>query len=899
MARKTRLASSVHTLMRLVLLTAPLLFAACTCGGADVMRARPAIEVSPASLDFGSTAPSFAVRRSVTVRNSGQGPLAIGQVELGGEDAAQFQLEGPRSLTLDVGGTVDLTVVYQPSMVGPHSGRLLLTSDATNTSELVVPLSGVARSADRCVGVTCTTPPSSCFREAGSCTDGVCSYTPKDDGSPCNDSNACTTDDRCSNGACRGTAISCEVAPAAVCVGSGAVRVPQTPGQCINGACQFDFQTRTCANGCDGGACEGDPCAGVTCPQRSCFEPGLCVGGVCQYQPDIGVTCSDGDSCTDNDSCGATGSCVGTPRSCTTPPPPQCLDASTQRTSAAVGRCVPGGACEYSTTDVTCALGCDSTTGRCRSTCPSGQHQCGAVCVSSSSVATCGQSCTPCPTPSQGTATCTSGTCGFTCTPPATVSGSSCTTWQQKAMLKASNAGAGDQFGWFTAISADGNVIVVAADKEDSSAQGVNGPQGNDAASDSGAAYVFRRSGGVWAQEAYLKSPISQAGDRLSGVAISSDGTAIVISTWGESSNTTGVNPATNELAPDSGAAFLYRRVGAAWQLEATFKASNTQADDRFATGLAINGDGTVLALGARNEDSAAVGVGGSQSSNAAVDSGAVYVFRKTGTTWAQEAYLKQSNTGAGDQFGLRVDLSDDGAVLAVGAWAEDSNGVGVNGVQNNDAMADSGAVYLFRRTGNAWAQEAYLKASNTNAGDWFGMAIALSADGRALAVGARNEASSARGVGANQLDNSAPGAGAVYLFRYTTAWAQEAFIKAPNADAGDYFGWTVGLSSTGDVLAVGAYREASNSTIVNGDLTNNAAAMAGAAYVFQRSATGWAFDSALKASNAEAGDLFGWNLSLSDDGRTLAVGAIDEDSTSTSSPAGNASPTAGAVYVY
>lgn len=863
------------------------------------MRARPAIEVSPASVDFGSTAPGVAVQRSVTLRNSGEGPLSVSGVALGGENADQFKLEGSPPLSLAAGENVALAVSYLPSGLGPHSGRLLITSDATNTSELAVPLSGISRSTDRCQGVSCLTPPSSCFKEAGSCTDGACSYLPKDDGAPCDDSNACTSDDRCSNGACRGTAVVCDVAPAATCLGAGSVRVPLTPGRCVSGACEFDFDTRACANGCDAGVCQGDPCAGVTCPSRACFEPGLCVAGICQYQADIGASCSDGDACTENDACGVSGSCVGTPRACTTPPSPQCLDAFSQRSWAAVGRCVAGGACEYSTTDITCALGCDQPTGRCRSSCPPGQHQCGTSCVPDSSVATCGQACAPCPTPPRGTATCVGGVCGFSCTPPAVVSGSSCTTWSQKAMLKASNAGAGDQFGWFTAISADGNVVVVAADKEDSAAQGVNGSQSNDAATDSGAAYVFRRTAGTWAQEAYLKSPISQAGDRLSGVAISADGTAIVISTWGESSSGTGVNAPSNEAAPDSGAAFLFRRVGGAWQLEASFKASNTEADDRFATGLAINADGTVLALGARNEDSSAVGVGGNQASNAAPDSGAVYVFRKSGSTWAQEAYLKQSNTGAGDQFGLRVDLSDDGNVLAVSAWAEDSNGVGVNGTQTNESMADSGAVYLFRRTGSAWGQEAYLKASNTNAGDWFGMAISLSGDGRALAVGARNEASSARGVGANQLDNSAPGAGAVYLFRYAGSWAQEVYLKAPNADSGDYFGWTVGLSGSGDVLAVGAYREASASRLVNGDASSNAASMSGAAYVFQRGPTGWAFDSYLKASNGDPSDLFGWNLSLSDDGATLVVGAIDEDSTTAANPAGNATPTSGALYVF
>lgn len=888
--------------MRLFSALVGLSLSACTCGDQMVMRARPAIEVEPASVDFGSTAPGVAVRRSTTVRNAGQGTLRFSRVEVSGVDASQFRLDGAPPETLAAGVEAALSLIYEPRATGPHSGRLVFESDAANTAELVVPLSGIARSTDRCEGVRCLSAPSSCFREAGTCTDGACVYTPKDDGVACDDANPCTTDDRCSAGACRGSPLACDAPPAAACVDALSVRVPVSPGQCVSGVCQYTFDTRACASGCDAGTCQGDPCAGVMCPTRPCFEPGRCVLGVCQAQPDIGASCSDNDACTENDSCGASGTCVGTSRACASPPAPTCLDATTQRTSAAVGRCVlPAGTCEYSTSDVTCALGCDQGTGRCRTNCPAGQHQCGTTCVSDSSVATCGQSCTPCPVPVDGVATCTNGTCGFTCTPPAMASGSSCTTWLQKAMLKASNAGAGDQFGWFTAISADGNVIVVAADKEDSSARGVNGNESNDAATDSGAAYVFRRTNGVWAQEAYLKSTISEAGDRLSGVAISADGTAIVISTWGESSSGTGVNVAQpNNAAPDSGAAFLFRRTGAVWQQEAWFKASNTETDDRFATGLAINADGTVLALGARNEDSAATGIGGSQASNAALDSGAVYVFRKTNSTWAHEAYLKQSNTGAGDQFGLRVDLSDDGAVLVVGAWAEDSNGVGVNGVQTNNLMADSGAVYVFRRTASVWAQEAYLKASNTNAGDWFGMAISLSADGRSLAVGARNEASSARGVGANQLDNSAPGAGAVYLFRHTgAAWAQEVFIKAPNADAGDYFGWTVGLSATGDVLAVGAYRESSGSRVVNGDLSSNTSSMSGAAYIFRRTATVWRHDSFLKAANADPGDLFGWNLSLSDDGRTVAVGAIDEDSGSASAPAGNGVPTSGAVYVF
>ncbi len=148
----------------------------CTCGDQMVMRARPAIEVEPASVDFGSTAPGVAVRRTTTVRNAGQGTLRFIRVEVSGVDASQFRLETAPPEALGAGAEAELSLVYEPRATGPHSGRLLFESDAANTAELVVPLSGIARSTDRCEGVRCLSAPSSCFREAGTCTDGVCRY---------------------------------------------------------------------------------------------------------------------------------------------------------------------------------------------------------------------------------------------------------------------------------------------------------------------------------------------------------------------------------------------------------------------------------------------------------------------------------------------------------------------------------------------------------------------------------------------------------------------------------------------------------------------------------------------------------------------------------------------------
>ena len=59
------------------------------------------------------------------------------------------------------------------------------------------------------------------------------------------------------------------------------------------------------------------------------------------------------------------------------------------------------------------------------------------------------------------------------------------------------------------------------------------------------------------------------------------------------------------------------------------------------------------------------------------------------------------------------------------------------------------------------------VKASNAESYDEFGSAMALSRDGKVMAVGARGESSSAKGVNGNQNDNSAQGAGAVYVFAY------------------------------------------------------------------------------------------------------------------------------------
>ena len=218
-------------------------------------------------------------------------------------------------------------------------------------------------------------------------------------------------------------------------------------------------------------------------------------------------------------------------------------------------------------------------------------------------------------------------------------------------------------------------------------------------------------------------------------------------------------------------------------------KASNTGEGDNFGYSVGLSSDGETLAVGSPYEDSNATGVHGDQGSQDSLDSGAVYVFTWANGGWSQQAYLKSSNTGGTDEFGISVALSSNGNTLAVGSWQEDSNATGIGGQQQSDDAVDSGAVYVFNRTGGVWSQQAYIKASNTGSGDHFGLRVALSSDGDTLAVGANKESSNARGV--NGADNQgAASSGAVYVFNRTgIVWSQQAYVKASNTGANVDFG--------------------------------------------------------------------------------------------------------------
>jgi hypothetical protein len=331
------------------------------------------------------------------------------------------------------------------------------------------------------------------------------------------------------------------------------------------------------------------------------------------------------------------------------------------------------------------------------------------------------------------------------------------TTWSQQAYLKASNTGQFDFFGFSVAIS--GETIVVGAMGEDSGADGINGNQADNSALTAGAAYVFVRSGTTWSQQAYLKASNSEGGDNF-GDSVSISGNTIVVGANLEDSAATGINGnQASNAAGGSGAAYVFVRSGTTWSQQAYVKASNTGAADQFGASVAISGD--TMVVGAFSENSGATGVNGNQADSSASSAGAAYVFVRSGTSWSQQAYLKASNTDAGDSFGADVAISGD--IVVAGATWESSAAAGVNGDQSDESLSSAGAAYVFGRTGTTWSQLAYLKASNPDAQDGFGGALAVS--GGTVVVGAAGEDSSATGVNGVQGSDATSGSGAAYLF--------------------------------------------------------------------------------------------------------------------------------------
>ena len=370
------------------------------------------------------------------------------------------------------------------------------------------------------------------------------------------------------------------------------------------------------------------------------------------------------------------------------------------------------------------------------------------------------------------------------------------TVWSEQASFAGSTTVSYDDFG--CAVDVSGDTAVVGASWDD------------DLGSGSGAAFVFVRSGGTWSEQARLLAGDGSDWHRF-GWSVALDGDTALV----------GAFHATVNLEPSAGAGYVFTRNGTIWSQQAKLVASNADGYDYLGYSASLSGDSAVLGAYAADPFGN--------------DSGAAYVFARTGTIWTEQAQLLAPGGAMGDEMGSAVAISGDVAII--GAPGEDDGGAG------------AGTAHVFQRVGDTWSTTDRLLASDTSLGDQSGWSVAL--DGDRAVVGARFDS--------NSLDE----AGAAFVFaKVGHQWEEEAKLVADDAAAGDRFGWSVGISAS--------------TVLVGAPFDDDGGEDSGSAYVFVHDGTTWLQQAKLTAYDAASGD--GLGLAVGLDGDTALVGAPLED---------------------
>ena len=417
----------------------------------------------------------------------------------------------------------------------------------------------------------------------------------------------------------------------------------------------------------------------------------------------------------------------------------------------------------------------------------------------------------------------------------------------ERSYIKANSPGANDLLGTIVAIS--GDTIVTGAAYEDSASRQINGDEGSNGANDSGAAYVYVRSGASWTRQAYLKANDADAYSYFGGALAISGDTLVVGAVRGD--------PFGNGT-PRTGAAYVFVRKNGVWSQQARLTPSDSAPGDLFGYYMTIQGD--TIVIGAPT-------AGGGRDS-----AGAAYVYTRTGDTWTQqENPLRPTPTVNGAHFGSSCMLEGDTLVVAAdqelrgsgaayvfargadGTFTQqqrlglepprDDANFGANTMVRGDTIliaapssmqplvVPSGSVFVYERRADKWEMAGVLRPSVPRSDDYFGSAVGITSWG--FLVGANGDNGGGRGIGADPKRADGPFSGAMYLFpRDPAGWTSPTYIKSSNSDSRDGFGFT--FASTEHVLVVGAPFESSSAKGVDGNAADNGLTLSGAVYVFE-----------------------------------------------------------------
>jgi uncharacterized membrane protein len=248
----------------------------------------------------------------------------------------------------------------------------------------------------------------------------------------------------------------------------------------------------------------------------------------------------------------------------------------------------------------------------------------------------------------------------------------------------ASDGAAGDSYGESVAISADGKAFVVGASWVD------------DNGAESGAVYYYKWNGGGWDENKFI-APDGSALDHFgSSIAISGDGNTIVAGCSQD-----------DDMGTNSGSVYRFYWNGSVWETN-KFLAYDGTNGDIFGLTVALSADGKTVFAGAPYDNVFNT------------DDGSVYRFQLVGTNWITNKFTVPDDTSY-NFFGNSLSITPDGNTFIAGA------------------DKDYGAAFLFKLEGSTWISNRF-SASDGAISDNFGASVAVSSNGNTIIAGAQND---------------------------------------------------------------------------------------------------------------------------------------------------------------
>jgi Flp pilus assembly pilin Flp len=308
-----------------------------------------------------------------------------------------------------------------------------------------------------------------------------------------------------------------------------------------------------------------------------------------------------------------------------------------------------------------------------------------------------------------------------------------------------------DWSGHSVSLSSDGSTVAIGADS--------NNGNGTNA----GHVRVYKNINGTWTQVG-VDIDGEAIGDRSGwSVSLSNDGSTVAIGAiYNDGSST------------NAGHVRIYKNINGTWtQVGADIDGEGI--GDRSGWSVSLSSDGSVVAIGAPNND------------DDGTNAGHVRIYKNISGTWTQVG-SDIDGEAADDYSGSSVSLSSDGSIVAIGARGNDGNGI------------DAGHVRVYKNINSSWTQIG-TDIDGEAANDQSGWTVSLSSDGSTVAIGAYPN------------DGNGTDAGHVRIYKNTNGTWTQVDTDIDGEAAGDESGWSVSLSSDGSTVAIGAPHNDGNGT--------------------------------------------------------------------------------------